>query len=521
MTTNRGRVARQFPQVTGERAAREYLRVSQDRSGRERSPEEQHADNERACKARGLVLGVSYREAGSASASRYSTKSRKEFKRLLEDLEAGEFGAEVLVLWESSRGSRRVGEWVTLIELCEEQGVTIFVTTHEREYDPANARDRRSLLEDATDSEYESSKVSARATRAAAANAEAGKPHGPVPYGYVRVYDAHSGKIVRQEPHPVESELIRELFAEVIKGTSFRRISQQFAARGFVNGKGKPFSQEHLRSMALNAAYAGMRVHVPGPSSRSHRATIFTEGAKRTKGTWEPLVSWSDFLKVQKILANPKRVTTKGGGARHTFTMIARCDVCGGVLSVAAGRDVYCCRWSNHVRAARQDFEDFGTRVILEYLSREDVYELFTTGQDTGTKELEDVQTRLTVARMELDELRTNVAAGLLSVGSATVMEPGIIARIAALEEQESQLMTPTELRDLMTVGGDVAARWEELTIEARRAVARIVLSPDLLGEMRLAHRDPNYPATVRQPVAERIVWRRNEPKGRRKRGPK
>lgn len=164
--------------------AREYLRVSHDRF-RERSNDEQHNDNSRSVTERGWTLGDPYRDTGSAS--RYATRSRDGYDLLVSDLGRDRFDADVLVLWESSRGNRKVGEWVTLIELCEERSVRIHVTTHNRTYDPANARDHRSLLEDAVDSEYESAKISERARRAALADAADGKPHGPVPYGYRRL----------------------------------------------------------------------------------------------------------------------------------------------------------------------------------------------------------------------------------------------------------------------------------------------------------------------------------------------
>ncbi|MGH3853433.1 MAG: hypothetical protein ACRDR6_08020 [Pseudonocardiaceae bacterium] len=52
--------------------AREYLRVSLDRSGRARSLDEQHADHVRVAGEQGWVLdGDSYRDE-SVSASRYS-----------------------------------------------------------------------------------------------------------------------------------------------------------------------------------------------------------------------------------------------------------------------------------------------------------------------------------------------------------------------------------------------------------------------------------------------------------------
>ncbi len=118
-----------------------------------KSPAQQHEDNERACAAHRITLGQPYREGRAVSASRYSTDVRDDFDRLMTDLRSGEFGADVLVLWESSRGSRRVLEWVTMLDLLEWQGILVFVTTHGRLYDPANPRDRRGLIDDANDSE--------------------------------------------------------------------------------------------------------------------------------------------------------------------------------------------------------------------------------------------------------------------------------------------------------------------------------------------------------------------------------
>ncbi len=50
--------------------AREYRRVSNDASGRLRSPAQQHDDNEKAAQAHGWTLGDPYIEDGAVSASR-------------------------------------------------------------------------------------------------------------------------------------------------------------------------------------------------------------------------------------------------------------------------------------------------------------------------------------------------------------------------------------------------------------------------------------------------------------------
>ncbi|MBV9060989.1 MAG: recombinase family protein [Pseudonocardiales bacterium] len=215
--------------------ARDYLRVSLDRSGRARSLDEQHADHQRLAAEQGWSLDqASYRDA-SASASRYARKSRDGFDRLIADLAQDRFGAQVLMVWESSRGSRRVSEWVSLLEWCERRGVRIHVYTHSRTYDPANGRDRRSLLEDAVDGEYESSKISARARRAVAANAVAGRPSGRIPYGYRRVFDPQTRQLIAQEPEPAEAAVVAELFGRLVAGHSLHSIARDFATRGIRN----------------------------------------------------------------------------------------------------------------------------------------------------------------------------------------------------------------------------------------------------------------------------------------------
>jgi hypothetical protein len=84
------------PTTSLTRAAREYLRVSQDRSGQLRSPAEQHKDNQRAAETESFTLGDPYRETGAVSASKYGKKTREAFALLLADLEGAR---SVLRFW--------------------------------------------------------------------------------------------------------------------------------------------------------------------------------------------------------------------------------------------------------------------------------------------------------------------------------------------------------------------------------------------------------------------------------------
>ena len=151
------------------------------------------------------------------------------------------------MLWESSRGSRRAGEWCTLVDLLEDAGVQVFVTTHGRVYDPANNRDRRTLQEDAVDAEYDSGKKSDAIRRATVASAKLGEPHGRVPFGYKRLYDPRTKRLIGQEPEPAEAAIVVELFTGIRKGHSLRSIAKDFNERGIKTRNGKTFDGGRLR----------------------------------------------------------------------------------------------------------------------------------------------------------------------------------------------------------------------------------------------------------------------------------
>ncbi len=68
-----------------------------DRSGRLQSPAEQHDDNQRAAGSRGWTLGDPCAKAAAVSASRYSGNVRTALDMLCADLDAGSFGARVLM----------------------------------------------------------------------------------------------------------------------------------------------------------------------------------------------------------------------------------------------------------------------------------------------------------------------------------------------------------------------------------------------------------------------------------------
>lgn len=480
--------------------AREYLRVS---AKGDRSIPEQHDDNVRASGREGFTLGEPYKDQGSAS--RYAVKARDDFDRLADDLENGRFGADVLQLWESSRGSRKVGEWVTLIELCEERRVQIYVTTHARLYDPANPRDRRSLLEDAVDSEYETAKISSRTRRGISANVANGRPHGTCPFGFKRDYTVVRGglKPVRQYPHPEEAPLVAELFERILAGDSFRAVERDWSERGLTGRRGKPFTGATLRDMVTGVHYIGLRTHK----------------GETVKANWDGLVSEETFYAVQALVSDPKRMTKAAGGVRNALTAVLRCDTCGGPLAVRhrvrKGRQMpsaYECK-VGHIRVSKGDVDriiigdtesgDLG--VLLAYLARPGHYEALTRTTTDGAvaQQLRDELARLRAGLAEMEEATPE------TVQEARVLARSIAAkeeRVAELDARLRELTQPSALASLfppLEAGEDVMQRWQATPVTAQRAIAALLLTPQVLGEVRVTKARYGLP----MPVTERLRW--------------
>lgn len=518
--------------------AREYLRVSKDRSGRAKSTTEQHDENEQHAEANGWQLGEPYKD-DHRSASRHATREREDFERLVKDLRSGRFGAHILVLWESSRGSRKNSEWAEFLELLREQGVQVFVTSHGRLYDPRNARDMRSLQEDGIDSEYESEKISQRSRRSHAAALKAGLPSGRIPVGYVRIYDPVTRRLIAQVPDdspearqqverlaerddkgelvtPLPSPAapwVRELFARLRQGHSLRSIALDFEARGIrrpdkEDEPGGPYSAEHLRILATRHTYAGLRVYCPERIHGNIRPGMKVEV---TEGIWEGLVSREEFYAVQKILGNPER--HRPGKAHHLLSMIAKCDVCSAPLSVPNGGDgelaLYECRGTGtrrngkHVAVRKAELDAFIEDGMLRLLESRDLADRIAARDDKSAA-LQALRDQIAELDNRLDALADNTTL------SERVLERRTIALERDLKEaraQERELSTPSELRGLIEPGPGVRDRWAVAPISTKRRVARILLSPAWMGELRIK-RAPFSGNQYRRPkIEDRVRW--------------
>jgi site-specific DNA recombinase len=394
-----------------------------------------------------------------SSASRYARKRRADWDRLLADLDSGQL--DVLVLWESSRGSREPVDWFGMLNTCLQKGILIHVISHERTYDPSRARDWKSLADDGVDAAHESNRLSERTCRGVDSAAAAGLPHGETPYGYDRIYDERTKALLEQRPHPVHAPIVREIIGRVGRSDPIVRIVADLNTRGVPAPGGKQWQRTTIKRIARNVAYLGKRRH----KGEIHDAV------------WPALVSDTEFYAATHVLNTPNRRATKPGLAKWMLSYLATAT-CGGLLQAIPARSGhrarYWCTLDGCTSIGVTELDQLVTAVIVGRLSQEDVRDLFA-GDTTAAAAARDEAARL---RANLDEARDLVGKPPptgISAGSLARIEANLVPLIEAAEKRAIAATTPaamSELLDAARFGQQVVApMWESLPVAARREI--------------------------------------------------
>ena len=421
---------------------------------------------------------VLYDADNDRSASRFSTDARPDWDRLLADLRAGQLG--VVVLWETSRGDRKLPEWAAFLDDCRRRGALIHVITHQRTYDVRIARDWRTLAEDGIGNAYESEQTSLRVRRALGAAAADGRPHGQVQYGLVRRYDPATRAYLTQEPHPDTGPVAAEIIGRIARSEPLGRVRADLNARGVPSPSGGTWDRHTLRLMGLNPAYAGYRL----PPREAGK-----------EPDWAPLVALETHRAAVAVLTSPVR-QPRPGRQKHLLSYLARCGACGAFLWVRTARSggQYACqgRWCVNVGIAWLD--GLVTLAVCGALAAPDAAAVFRS--DSG----EAARLRGEAARLqaELNEW----AAADITAAAYQIREAKLLPQIRAAERAAAAAELPLVLRDLLTAG-DVRARWDLLDVPARRHVIRALM------DVSVARAPDRKRATRTDPERVIIAWRR------------
>jgi site-specific DNA recombinase len=444
-----------------------YGRVSrvkterEDRANRERSVDQQLAENEKAAARYGWTITARYADPGR-SASRFATRVRENWQHVLAAVTAREF--DVLVLWETSRASRDPEEWIPLLAECRRAGIRIYVTADDELYDLAKPKHWKTLATDGITNAFSSEETSQRVKRDADASAEAGRPSGPILFGYERIYDPKTRELIEQRLHPENAPVVVDIITSVYKGESLKSISRRLNEAGIASPRGSTWGPPAVRRTCLNTGYVGLRGH----------------NGHTTQGTWEPLVDATIFYGARRILLDPKRTTTRPGRAKWLLSCIATCAVCGGPMAVmrrGATRTVYACRDRGHLWIERMELDEYLTGLVIERLSRSDAYAHLPDGSEESA--VVALRAEEAALRAELDGYADDAAEGRIDRAFAAKVVAKLNTRIGEVQGRIEEAITPPALAGLLAgdSGEDVAARWDRAPISARREVLRLLFA--------------------------------------------
>lgn len=479
-------------------------------SAKQKSIDDQQAENRAAVEANGWTVAAELDDPSSAS--RYATRVRKNWELLLALLP----DIDVVVLWEPSRGDRSLASWATFLDACREHHVRIHAVTHQRTYDPRNPRDYRSLAEDGVDSAYESDKTSQRVRRGQASAAAAGRPHSPTTFGYTRRYDPVTRTFLEQVPHPEQAPVVRDIITSVGRGTPLHQITHRLNAAGTPTHRGGAvWYHSTVRGIASNQAY---RPHPDDPARgiRVHNGALHV-------GQWPPLVTESEWQAAQAVLggnsatARRARRDSAPGQIKYllsgnTAVMTATCGSALAGFPNSAGRGAtYGCKADRCASAPMPEVDEYVTRLVVARLARKDARRLWVADDAASRAAGEELRRLLA----ELEEARQSFyRPGGISAEALAGKEAAMTPAIEDARRRSQPAGVPLAALELMEAAKFGAERvrttWDAFPLPAQREIIARIFDRLTLGPATVRLTRWSSPAERLEVVANRISheWR-------------
>jgi site-specific DNA recombinase len=236
-------------------------------------------------KTEGWVLVADHYDDGGFSGG---TMERPALKRLLADVKAGK--VDVIVVYKIDRLSRSMLDFLNLVELFENHGVTFVSVT--QSFNTKDAMGRMALNILVTFAQFERELIGERIRDKVAASRKRGKWMGGwAPLGYA----VRDRKLVIQ---PDDAERVRSIFRRFVQLTSATLLARELVAAGATNRYGHLLDKGVLYRLLNNRVYIGEAVH-KGTSYR---------------GEHDPIIDQKLWEQVHSILKVSPR--TRAGTAR-------------------------------------------------------------------------------------------------------------------------------------------------------------------------------------------------------------
>lgn len=423
------------------------------------------------------------------SASRGS-KERAGFVRVREMVARGQ--ADVLILWEVSRSSRDLEEFMGLVNACSDNAVDVAVSG--TRYDPRKVDDWLPLVFQGVMSEAEARRIRQRNIDSVETNARRGTPHGRIPYGFRRVYDPKTGVLINQTPFDesepsclsAEAQVIADSVHAVLEGVTLRQICRELNSRGIPTprrprkktltenpgGIATAWEPSTLRQLLLNPTIAGRRVH---------------RGEDIGPAAWDPIVDYGTWLRLRNFLKDPSRLTVsnpRGPSPRHLLSGIARCGECGARVKAATNVSriprAYTCRAEGCMRVtATADRVDERVDAVLRALfKRPDFRDSLADAhkrREAAATEGPNIASLIAEREAEFDVVEVLREAGEMTLRAYVAETKRIEGALEHLRSQQVAAVSSPALRRLLTAD-KLQDGWKEADLVDKREVVRLLL---------------------------------------------
>lgn len=431
------------------------------------------------------------------SASKYSTKPRPGYNKLLEAVRANE--VECILITEMPRLYRRLEELLELIQLADTTSLRRIETTDGLAYDLSAGVGIHNAVAAVNSAVLESRRTSDRIKRKRKAEARAGKSHGGIrPYGYEK-----GGMEVK----PEEATIIRECADLILAGDSVLNVVRMLNLRDVKTATGGKWFPRNLEQILTSKRITGVRTH----------------NGSEYPAAWPAIISAEDGERLTLILRN-RNTPGKRQPRTYLLSHMVYCGLCGKPLSSSGTQKhkggptqrKYRCKHIDNsgmvygcgkIARVAEPVEILVSEAVLY---RCDSTDLATALHGAEKPEMSVLMDTYNTQKLKLKELVEDYATGLLNreqlAQAKAVVEDAIEATKAKLAKLESG-------RTLASIPIDKTVReaWETGDLGWRRSlisllVERVVIQPSRPG--RRQWRSPDGRSWAFDPEKVQIVWR-------------
>lgn len=397
--------------------------------------------------------------------SAYSGKLRPEYRRLLEEIEAGVLDA--VVVYHADRLHRHPRELEDFIEVCQATGTKL--ATVSGDVDLSTHEGQLMARITGAVARKESDDKSRRIRRKHEEIALAGRVSG----GGTRPFGFESD---RRTIRPGEAEIVRECAARVLAGDSLRSVCMDLNGRQVATVSGKPWGTQTLRRMLMSPRISGQREH---------------HGEIVAKGEWEPIITAAETQRIQAKLRDPQRRTNKSA-RRYLLTRLLRCGCCEVKLYSrprADGSRRYVCATGPNfggcgkITVVADKVERFVVEAVLHRLDSPELAASLAGRSDDA--HAVQWQTEIERDQAQLDELATLWAERTISHSEYLAARPKIEQRQTLAKRRLAALNRTSTLAEHVGNAANLRQRWESLSLTRQEQIVAAVVQHVVVGPGR------------------------------------